>query len=101
MLSLVNTWGSTETERAEPWPCDELLEAPHLVAWRAVDVVELPKAARYDGQELAGTGDAACKDIAAKRANGELKRSWSFERPTRAQWASGQRYGYCWVPEVG
>jgi hypothetical protein len=38
MLSLVNTWGSTETERAESWPCDALLEAPHLVAWRAVDV---------------------------------------------------------------
>lgn len=69
-------------------------------SWRAVDVVELPRAARYLAKDVAATGDSACKDVAVERANGELKHTWSFEWPTRAQWATGQRYGYCWVPEA-
>ncbi len=69
--------------------------------WRAVDDVDLPRDARYLAKDVAATGDSACKDVAAKRANGALKYTWSFEWPTRAQWSSGQRYGYCWVPEEG
>jgi hypothetical protein len=69
-------------------------------SWRAVDVVELPKDARYLAKDVAATADSACKGVAAERANGELKYTWSFEWPTRAQWATGQRYGYCWVPET-
>lgn len=69
-------------------------------SWRAVDVVELPTDARYLAKDVAATADSACKDVASERANGELKYTWSFEWPTRAQWASGQRYGYCWVPEA-
>jgi len=68
--------------------------------WRAVDVVDLPKDARYLAKAAAAVADSACKDIAAERADGELKYTWSFEWPTRPQWASGQRYGYCWVPEA-
>jgi hypothetical protein len=70
-------------------------------AWRAVDVVDLPASTRYLAKDAAATGDSTCKDVASKRANGALKYTWSFEWPTRAQWASGQRYGYCWVPEAG
>jgi hypothetical protein len=69
-------------------------------SWRAVDVVDLPVDARYLAKDVAARGDAACKDIAAGRADGALKYTWSFEWPTRAQWQSGQRYGYCWVPET-
>ena len=69
-------------------------------SWRAVDVVELPRTARYLAKDVAGSGDSACKDVAAERTDGELKYTWSFEWPTRAQWATGQRYGYCWVPEA-
>ncbi len=68
-------------------------------AWRAVDVVDLPAKARYLAKDVAATGDARCKDVAATRANGALKYTWSFEWPTRAQWQAGQRYGYCWVPQ--
>ncbi len=68
--------------------------------WRAVDVIDLPKDARYLAKDVAATADGACKDIAAERADGELKYTWSFEWPTRPQWASGQRHGYCWVPEA-
>jgi len=70
-------------------------------SWRAVDVVDLPKSTRYLAKDAAATGDAACKDVAAKRANGALKYTWSFEWPPRQAWAAGQRYGYCWVPEAG
>ena len=68
-------------------------------SWRAVDVIDLPADARYLAKGVAAQGDAQCKDIATDRAGGALEFSWSFEWPTRAQWDSGQRYGYCWVPE--
>jgi Septum formation len=70
-------------------------------SWRAIDVVDLPASTRYLAKDAAATGDATCKDVAAKRANGALKYTWSFEWPSRTQWAAGQRYGYCWVPEAG
>ena len=60
-----------------------------------------PPTPRYLAKDVAATGDAACKDVASERADGALKYTWSFEWPTRAQWQSGQRYGYCWVPEEG
>jgi hypothetical protein len=69
-------------------------------SWRAVDVVELPRNARYLAKDVGATADSACKDVAAERANGALTYTWSFEWPTRAQWSTGQRYGYCWVPEA-
>jgi hypothetical protein len=70
-------------------------------SWRAVDVVDLPADTHYLAKDAAATGDSSCKDVAAKRAAGALKYTWSFEWPTRAQWLAGQRYGYCWVPERG
>jgi hypothetical protein len=35
--AVVYTWGSTEAERAEPFPCDELLPEASMVLFRAVD----------------------------------------------------------------
>jgi hypothetical protein len=67
--------------------------------WRAVDTVDLDRNARYLGKAAAAQGDTACKDVAAARANGALKYTWSFEWPTQDLWNAGQRYGYCWVPE--
>lgn len=69
-------------------------------SWRAVDVIKLPRSGRYLAKHVTATADSACKNIASDRAQGELKYTWSFEWPTRAQWASGQRYGYCWVPDA-
>src|SRR5215472_14697898 len=37
--SSVGTWGSTPDERSIPFGCDGLVATPHVVAWRAVDVV--------------------------------------------------------------
>jgi hypothetical protein len=67
-------------------------------SWQAVATVDLARTARYLGPRAAAQGDSECKDVAAARANGALKYTWSFEWPTRAQWSTGQRYGYCWVP---
>ena len=68
-------------------------------AWRAVDVADLPADTVYLAPDAADQGDSACEDVAAERANGSLKYTWSFEWPTRGQWQAGQRYGYCWVPQ--
>jgi hypothetical protein len=35
--AIVYTWGSTEAERAEPFPCDELLPEASMVLFRAVE----------------------------------------------------------------
>jgi hypothetical protein len=67
-------------------------------SWRAVSTVDLPRSTSYLGAKAAALGDSDCKDVAAARANGALKYTWSFEWPTRDLWTSGQRYGYCWVP---
>jgi hypothetical protein len=67
-------------------------------SWRAVDTVDLDRSARYLGPRAAAQGDTECKDVAAARAAGALHYTWSFEWPTRDQWQSGQRFGYCWVP---
>ncbi len=32
------SWGETAEERAQPFPCDELIAEPQQVAWRAIDV---------------------------------------------------------------
>ncbi len=68
-------------------------------SWRAVAVVEIDPRSRYLAKSAAAAGDARCKDVAADRAGSSLKFTWSFEWPTKGQWRSGQRYGYCWVPQ--
>lgn len=41
-LSAIDTWGSTAEERAAPYPCDGLVDGPHTVLFRAVDVAAPP-----------------------------------------------------------
>lgn len=36
--SFVSQWGSTALERAQPYPCDDLIPAPDQTMFRAVDV---------------------------------------------------------------
>jgi hypothetical protein len=38
MSSVIDGWGSTETERAEHFPCDDLVDGPRTELFRAVDV---------------------------------------------------------------
>ena len=69
-------------------------------AWRAVDTIGIPGGATYPGAAaVRKAGDSDCKDLAQSRAQDTLKFQYGWEWPTRAQWARGQRFGYCWIPD--
>jgi hypothetical protein len=67
--------------------------------WRARGTIELPAGTAYLGKAAGAAADSRCRDIEAQLAGDILKLKWSFEWPTREQWATGQRYGYCWTPD--
>lgn len=70
---------------------------PHT--WRARATIDLPAATKYLDKAAGEDADSRCRDIDAKLAADNLKLEWSFEWPTREQWAGGQRYGLCWTPD--
>lgn len=41
---MTRTWGSTAEERSRRYPCDEVVSAPDIVCWRALDVEAAPEA---------------------------------------------------------
>jgi len=68
-------------------------------SWRAIRVVHFstndypgPGAAQQAGQTI-------CKDAGQSAASNSLDFTWSYEWPTAQQWAAGQDYGLCWVPD--
>lgn len=72
---------------------------PH--GWRAVATIPLggPGGGGYPGAgEVRRTGDERCADLARERAGDPLRFRYGWEWPTRQQWQTGQRFGYCWVP---
>jgi hypothetical protein len=71
---------------------------PH--SWRAFDTIALRGGDRYPGAaRLRTAGDAECKSRAAARAEDSLRFRYGWEWPTEEQWDTGQRFGYCWVPD--
>lgn len=70
---------------------------PHT--WRARASINLPAGSKYLSKKAGAGADAACRDIEAQRAVTATRLRWSFEWPTKAQWAAGQRYGLCWTPD--
>ncbi len=68
-------------------------------SWRAIRTVDIGSP-RYLAKSATGAGNTTCKDAAGSRANGALKYTWSFQWPSRAEWDSGRRYGYCWIPDA-
>ncbi|WP_182523725.1 septum formation family protein [Nocardioides dongkuii] len=68
-------------------------------SWRAVAVVDLP-AGRYPGAgAVRQAGQTPCEDAGRAAATDPLDFRWGYEWPTPAQWADGQTYGLCWVPD--
>ena len=67
--------------------------------WRARATITLPRSTRYLAKGAGAKADEQCRDVAARRTGGAGKLRWSFEWPTKAQWAAGQRYGLCWTPD--
>ena len=70
---------------------------PHR--WEAISTIDLAGGVRYPGTaRVRAAGDEACADQVRERSGLALEFSYGWEWPTRAQWAAGQRYGYCWAP---
>jgi len=67
--------------------------------WRARASIALPRGSAYLGKRAGAAADSTCRDIDARLAADILRLKWSFEWPTRQQWDSGQRFGYCWTPD--
>jgi len=67
--------------------------------WRARATIELVAGAKYLGKAAGAAADSQCRDIDARIAADSLKLTWSFEWPTKDEWANGQRFGYCWTPD--
>jgi hypothetical protein len=68
-------------------------------SWRAVATVDLPGSSYPTAAQAGARMESACRSAARGRADDPLDFTWSEERPTRAQWDAGQRYGICWVPD--
>lgn len=78
-------------------PCGE----PHR--WRAITTVDIPagRGGAYPGAARArSVGEARCEDDARDAAEDPLDYTWGFTGPDRDQWASGETWGYCWVPDA-
>lgn len=70
---------------------------PH--SWRALRTVALP-GPDYPGEEAAArAGETPCRDAANAQAPDPLDFQWGYEWPTAEQWAAGQTWGVCWVPD--
>ncbi len=70
---------------------------PHT--WRALRTVELP-GPDYPGEDAAArAGERPCRDAANAQAPDPLDFQWGYEWPTAEQWAVGQIWGVCWVPD--
>lgn len=67
-------------------------------SWAAASSVDLPGDAYPSAARAAELMKGACRAAARSRAEDPLDLTWSEERPSRAQWAAGRRYGICWVP---
>ena len=70
---------------------------PHR--WEAVSTIDLAGGVRYPGTpRVRAAGEERCADLVGERSGPVLEFSYGWEWPTRAQWAAGQRHGYCWAP---
>ncbi|GAB2747994.1 septum formation family protein [Nocardioides pakistanensis] len=69
---------------------------PHT--WKALATIRIA-GDRYPGVgAVRRAGDEACRDRVRRASGGAERFRYGWEWPTREQWESGQRYGYCWMP---
>ena len=77
----------------------DLLDQPRLASAigdghvQAAAKVRLPRPERRCGEPA-----AAARTGSATSAKDPLSFTWGWTPPTEAQWAAGQRYGFCWAP---
>jgi hypothetical protein len=71
---------------------------PHR--WQAVTTIDIPGGRRYPGRAaVRQAGDEACRDHVRELTGSPDRFSYGWEWPTREQWRSGQRHGFCWAPD--
>ena len=69
-------------------------------SWRAVGVVPLEGGPEYPGEQaVRSAGEPPCEAVGRQQAADPLSFRWGYEWPTAEQWAAGQDYGLCWVPD--
>jgi Septum formation len=93
--SALSTYGVCS--RADPGSSPLVMcSQPH--AYRALAAIRLgDDAAPYPGQQATvDLGTSRCKTLVAKQlgVKGGFTYSWTY--PSTADWAAGQRFGYCW-----
>ncbi|WP_185995852.1 septum formation family protein [Nocardioides campestrisoli] len=66
-------------------------------SWRAVASVSLGQGAYPPRAQIFRRMDPRCTAAARARARNKFSFTWAEERPTRAQWSAGRRYGLCWT----
>lgn len=70
---------------------------PH--SWVAIGTIPISGEDRYPGvTAVRQAGDQQCSEEVRARNDLVLEYSYGWEWPTAEQWATGQRYGYCWAP---
>jgi hypothetical protein len=68
-------------------------------SWVAISTIDIPGGPTYPGAATARrAGDDTCASQVRSRSGNSLKFSYGWEIPTKAQWAAGQHYGFCWAP---
>lgn len=68
-------------------------------SWRAISTIGVGDGDRYPGPRAArAAGEERCQGEARAAQDGALQYGYGWEWPTKAQWESGQRHGYCWAP---
>jgi hypothetical protein len=69
-------------------------------AWKALTTIDIGNRDRYPGvAAVRRAGQDRCRDVVRRRAGSATGFRYGWEWPTRQQWRSGQRYGYCWAPD--
>jgi hypothetical protein len=68
-------------------------------SWVAISTIDIPGGRTYPGADNArDAGDDTCASQVRSHQGNSLKFSYGWEIPTKAQWATGQHYGFCWAP---
>lgn len=69
-------------------------------AWKALSTIRINGGSDYPGvAEVREAGESTCRDLVQQVSGSPERFTYGWEWPTRAQWRSGQRFGYCWAPD--
>ncbi|HSE08651.1 MAG TPA: septum formation family protein [Nocardioidaceae bacterium] len=67
--------------------------------WQAISTIDISGSAYPGVAAVREAGESTCRDQVREATGSPERFSYGWEWPTRDQWRSGQRYGYCWAPD--